>query len=357
MNMYLHVSVLAIFAFGCSRHTEDKEHDVPVEVHCVHPAADAVEETVLLRGRIAPPPGGDLSVASQVAGRVAQVSVKEGDRIGPGDPLATIEDSPSRDAVRQAEAQLAQAHAAEVNTTLTLERTRALVARGIAAKQELEDALAKAEAAKASTAGAAASVDLARRTLGRVIVRSTFSGTVTRIFRGAGALVDGTPGTPILQIAATSGAEFVADATDRELAAIREGQVVQGTLANTPEPIRGSVRARPSAVDPTTGIGVVRITLEAVPAGIPLGSFGRVTVALGRREGVLTVPLAAVRGAQGDGSEVVVCADGKAEVRPVHTGFRDAKRVELRDGVGAEDHVAIDHVLGLESGTPLREAK
>jgi hypothetical protein len=88
-----------------------------------------------------------------------------------------------------------------------------------------------------------------------------------------------------------------------------------------------------------------------------MGTFGRVTIALGHREGVLTVPLSALRGAQSDGSEVVVCKDGKAELRAVHIGFRDAKRAEILDGIRPEERVAIDHVLGLDNDTPTREVK
>ncbi|HEY8075352.1 MAG TPA: hypothetical protein VIF62_14610, partial [Labilithrix sp.] len=78
--------VLVLGAMGCKRNAADAEHEgrTPVEVHCVKPVHQAVEETASLRGRIEPPPGGDLSVASQVAGRVVIVSVKEGDRVGAG---------------------------------------------------------------------------------------------------------------------------------------------------------------------------------------------------------------------------------------------------------------------------------
>jgi multidrug efflux pump subunit AcrA (membrane-fusion protein) len=127
------VLVLLLGAVGCRRHAVDAEHEgaAPVEIHCVKPAHQTVDETTSLRGRIEPPPGGDLSVASQVPGRVVVVSVKEGDRVGAGDLVATVDDAPSRDALRQAEAALAQARATDVNAQAALERTKALVARGI----------------------------------------------------------------------------------------------------------------------------------------------------------------------------------------------------------------------------------
>ena len=351
------VLALVLTAAGCHEPPDEKDQEVAVAVHCVSPTREAVDDTLVLRGRVTPPPGGDLSVASQVPGRVMQLSAREGQRVAQGEVIATIEDASSRDALRQAEASVAQARSAEVNARLTLERTNALVARGIAAKQELEDAAARADAASAASAAAIAASDLARRTLGRVVVRSSFAGTVTKVFRGVGALVDGTPSTPLVQFAATDGVELVADATDRELSRVREGQPIVGTLANGTESFRGSVRARSTSLDPQTGVGFVRISIETPLAGVPNGAFGRVTVTLGHRENVLMVPASALRGAISDGSELFLCHDGKAELRRVQVGYRDERRVEVLAGIDLADRVATDHVLGLEPETALREVK
>src|SRR5262249_35809864 len=149
--------------------------------------------------------------------------------------------------------------AAEVNANTTLERAKALVARGIAAKQELDDAVARADSAHANVASSQAAADLARRTLGRVRVHSSFDGTVTRIWRGPGAIVDGTAAPPIVRLAASAAVEFTADATDRELANVAAGQAARIELSMGGAPIDGHVRARGAALDPVTGLGVVRV--------------------------------------------------------------------------------------------------
>ena len=71
------IILVLVAASGCKRPAGDAAHEGPtsVEVHCVEPTRQTVEETTALRGRIEPPPGGDLSVASQVGGRVVAVSV------------------------------------------------------------------------------------------------------------------------------------------------------------------------------------------------------------------------------------------------------------------------------------------
>ena len=88
-----------------------------------------------------------------------------------------------------------------------------------------------------------------------------------------------------------------------------------------------------------------------------LGVFGTVKITVGERKGVLVVPSTAMRGAIADGAEVVVCKDGKADVREVKVGWRDDERVEITDGLSAGERVALDHVLGLETDSPIVEAK
>jgi RND family efflux transporter MFP subunit len=249
-----------------------------------------------------------------------------------------------------------QAKAAQANADATLERTRQLVARGIAAKQELDDSVARADQAHAGVNAAVAASDLARRTLGRVQVRSTFEGIVTRVWRGPGALVDGTASTPIVQLAATMLAEFDADATERQLMGVAPGQAARIVLAVGGDPIPGTVRARSTALDPATGLGMVRIAMETSGPST-LGVFGEAVITIGKRDGVLVVPSTAMRGAVADGAELVVCDNGKANVRTVKVGWRDDLRVEIADGLKAGERVAVDHVLGLESGSPIVEAQ
>ena len=341
---------------GCKHAAAEHEEPIPVEVHCVPVARRAVAVTETLRGRVAAPPGGDLPVASQVQGRVVQVLVHEGDRVASGAIVAVIDDSATRDALRQADAALVQAKAAEANADATLERTKQLVARGIAAKQELDDATARADQAHAGVNSAVAASDLARRTLGRVQVRSTFEGVVTRVWRGPGALVDGTAATPIVQLAASMLAEFDVDATERQLAGIEAGQPAHVALDTGGEAIEGTVRARSTALDPATGLGFVRIGIEA-KGPVTLGVFGRAVIEVSKREGVLVLPTTAMKGAVADGAEVAVCKEGKADVRAVKIGWRDDDQLEVLEGVTEGERVAVDHVLGLETGAPLVEAK
>ncbi|HEX6767010.1 MAG TPA: efflux RND transporter periplasmic adaptor subunit [Polyangiaceae bacterium] len=343
---------------ACHRPAERAaEGELTVEVHCLKPERRALDETLSLRGHVEPPPGGDLPLASQVPGRIVSVVVREGDHVTSGQVIATVDDVAAKDAVRQAEANVGRANAAVANAEATLRRTNELVSGGIATKQQLDDAVTKAETEKQAARAAQASLELAGRTLGRVQVRAAFGGVVTRLWRGPGGIVDGTEATPIVELAAATGAEFVADATERELVDVQPGQLAQVTLNAAKKRLKGVVRTVSQALDPTTGLGFVRLTLDAADAPLLIGGHGSAEVVTRHREGVLMLPVRALRGAVSDGAEVVVCDGSKASVRVVTAGYRDEERFEVTGGIAASDEVAVDHVLGLETGTSLVRAR
>lgn len=377
---------LALLAGGCKKKAaDDEEKKPPVEVHCVVAGRGAVEEKIVLRGRLATAPGGDLPIASQVAGRVTETRVHEGDRLAKGTVVASVDDLAPRAAAKEAGAGLARARAADVAAASALVRVRDLAGRGIASKKDVEDAVARADAAHAEVESGTAAVRLATGTLGRVDVRTTFDGVVTRVFRGAGALVDGTAATPILQIVAMDAPELVADATERELARVQEGQKAEIALS-TGATLAGTVIARARALDPATGLGTVRIRVDGAShaagdgdkkdggkkdddkkdgdkkddehaAPPPIGAFARATILVGRREGAMMLPASALRGAAAEGAEIAVCKGEKVEIRAVTVGYRDTKRIEIAEGLKEGEKVAIDHVLGLDDEVKIVEAK
>lgn len=347
--------VFVVLCAACHRASSESEERAPIETRCAEATLGSIDVRVSVHGRIEPPPGADLPIASQVAGRVTQVLVKESDHVDAGATIALIDDlAASRGSARQASAGLEQAKSAAANADATLARTKELVQRGYAAKQELDDAIARADQAHAAVIAAEATQDTAQRTLGRVQVKSAFPGVITHVWRGTGAVVDGTPSTPIVQLASAETSELRADATAGQLLHIAEGNRVTILLSTGGEPLRGTVRARASALD-TTGLGTIHIGIDG--ARPLLGTFATARIDVEHKQDILVVPIASIRGAVLDGASVVVCKDGKAHLTEVKTGVRDEKNVEILEGLARGDKVAIDHVLAFEDDMPIAEPK
>jgi HlyD family secretion protein len=129
-----------------------------------------------------------VEVASKIAGRVVSITVDEGDTIGRGEIIATLDDAELRAQLRQAEANLASARAAlaeleagtrpqeilraqalvesaradKLNADINLERAESLVSAGVSEKQALDDARARADMAAAALQAAQENYDLAK---------------------------------------------------------------------------------------------------------------------------------------------------------------------------------------------------
>jgi RND family efflux transporter MFP subunit len=349
--------LLALLA-GCRRGEREGEVPTPTRtVRCAPATAQSVTDSVELRGTIAPLPDRDAQVAPQVPGRILRVLVREGDAVSAGQEVARLDAAPLADEAAQAEAARDKTVAERKNAETTRARVERVFEHGIAARQEVEDAVTRADAARAAEGEASAAARRARRQVERAIIRSPLRGVVVRVLRRPGELVDGTPATPVLEIADPARLELVADAPAAELVRLAKGQRASVTVAALPGAgWTGVVVALAPAVDPATGLGVVRIALEpAEGARPPIGLLGLARVAIGAPRTAVMIPRVAVRAGAAGALEVVLCGkDGVAHVRTIARGVQVGDQAEA-GGLAAGDQVAVDPVLGLAEGESIRQ--
>jgi len=351
------VVALLLALAGC-RHAEPEPAAPRRKVRCAPAVSRAVTDGVELRGAIAPLPDRDAQVAAQVSGRILSVLVREGDRVEAGQLIAKVDSGPLADDAHAATAALAKAHAEVKNAEATAARVQRVFEHGIAARQELDDATTRAEAARAAESEAAAASERAHRQLRRAEVASPLAGVVIRLFRRPGELVDGSPATPILEIADPSHLELTADAAASDLVRLRKGQRAEVSVAALPgRAWKGTVNVVSPAVDRATGLGVVRVTLELSDGDRPpIGLLGLANVQLGAPRQVVGVPTAAIRNGRESEAEVVLCgADGLAHVLRIPRGTSASGKSEAK-GVTAGQLVALDG-LGINDGDPIEREK
>jgi RND family efflux transporter MFP subunit len=341
--------LLALLAGACHRSdgAEDDNAHGPRVVTCARAVASQVSDTLDVRGTVAPLPDRDAQVSPQVAGRISRVLVREGDPVKAGQPLAQIDTSPLEDDVTEARANVARARAERDNAETTMRRVQRLFDRGIAARQEVDDAQARSASARAGEAQAAAAARRASSHIERATVRSPLDGVVLKVMRRSGELADGTPATPVVEVGDPSHVELVGDAPGADLARLARGAAAIVTIAGASHP--GHVAAVSPAVDRLTGLGVVRVTLET-PS--PVGMFGLARIASGPARPAVMVPAVALRNAVGAAAEVVACGE-TARVVAVQTGVRVGELVEVKGALRAGDRVAVAPVLGLVEGDRL----
>jgi len=344
---------------GCAGEPEAAPVTAVARVRCVPVASEAWSSVRRLRGVTAAAPDRDAIVAPQVAGRLLRVPWREGDAVRAGHVVAEVEAGPLRDTLAHAEAVLAQARARHEAAVAAVAREAHLFERGIRARQALEAARSEQGQSEGAIAAARAEVDRAREELARAVVRAPIDGVVVHLFRRAGELVDGTPASPVLEIADPTSLELDASATVEDLVTVQAGQAAQVTFDALPDRVfSGRVRSVAPAVDAATGVGRIQVTIDTEDVRLPIGALGEVEVEVGAPRSVHVVPASAVRSAGGAKTELVLCHDGRAAPTEVTVGERRDGKVAIESGLeGLPDPVRVveDGAAGLEEGTALEE--
>lgn len=353
-----HRMIVALLLAGCHRGEAAEEAEAPsgpAHVRCVPVTAGAFRETRVLRGSVQLPPERLARVAAQVPGRVLRLMVREGDTVAAGAVLAEIEASPFVDESTVARGELSTARLEATTADGTVARLTGLVARGVAAQQELDDARVRAAQAHANLATRTGTAAQVRRSLARTRLVAPLAGVVMRVLRGAGELVDGTPNTPVVEVGDPAAVAFAANGVADDLVLVQHGQSASLTLATSDAPAWEAHVDRVSfAVDPLTGIGTVWVRPDA-PRAMPVGLTGVARVAVAERSDVITVPESALRERDGDHAEVVLCEEHKAKAHEVTLGAASDGRVEVREGLSAGQRIVADHAAGLEDDAALQE--
>jgi RND family efflux transporter MFP subunit len=340
---------------ACS-HEAEISADRAALVRTARAETGTITDWIRLYGRIVPPPDRDATLAPLVAGSLLVVPVREGQTVKAGSLVARVEGAPLDDVVRAAEAAQRRAEAEAAYRRSAAARTRSLVDKGVASRQDAEADESAAVSAEAALAEASSALATARRRRGWADLTAPFDGVVVRVFRRPGDSVDGTPATPVVQVASAIGAQVAAEATGDSLSRIQTDEPAEVVATGSPgNVIQAHVLRVSRSVEATTGSGEVRLAFEGAAPPLPLGLGVEVRIAVGRHEHATTVPVRALRRGDAGNSEVVVAQQGKALVRKVNTGFSDKERVEIVSGLSPDETVVVDDPVGLADGMDLKE--
>jgi RND family efflux transporter MFP subunit len=346
-------AIIAASLCGCSKSgaADDaaaKKEDAPTQVTVTKVSRADVSRILQLSGSVGAVPNRDVKISSLLPGRVAELTVAEGDRVTTGQLIAKIDDHSLRDQIAQAEAGEATAQANVENAKLNLARNEDLVQRGIAARKDLEDARTESSVTAAALRQAQAALSTARLQLSRTEIHSPISGTVVKRFVSGGEQVDGTAAAPIVEVANLSEVELNANVSAADLMRLKEGQSVHLTSALVPgKTFTGQIINIPTSVDPTSNAGVVRIRIPNGNGELKLGMFLGAQVPVETHAKALTVPPAAIYRGEDGGPRVFVVQGDMANVAAVTVGFEMPDRVEVLSGVKEGDTIILTGGYGL----------
>lgn len=192
-----HALSLLLFSFILTSCYGNESGQAPPEAAGTIPAVEAVQArhgslplSERLSGTVVA--NNQVSLYPEMAGRVQQVHVQDGDQVQKGDPLVSLNNRQYQEQLEQAkatlrinQARLKQAEAALNEVSSKYERVQKLNARELSSQQQMEimqaelaSAEADVELAKAQVQQARANVQEQQEILSRTVIRAPITGTV-----------------------------------------------------------------------------------------------------------------------------------------------------------------------------------
>jgi membrane fusion protein (multidrug efflux system) len=159
----------------------------------------------------------DVEIRPKVSGFITSVCVKEGQTVGVGQLLFTIDDETYKAAVRQAQAAVNTARAAAQTARLTYENNKKLFKNNVIGQYELTSAQNTYMSAVAQVAQAQASLASAKEMLSFCYVKSPAAGVVGSLPFKQGALVSASSTSPLTTVSNISTMEVFFSMTEKDV--------------------------------------------------------------------------------------------------------------------------------------------
>ncbi|QNQ10185.1 efflux RND transporter periplasmic adaptor subunit [Sphingomonas alpina] len=309
----------------------------------------------------------DVELRPRVSGTIDRVLFTDGQNVGQGQALFTIDPRPYRAALGQAQAASAKAAASLANARSELARAQKLLDVQAISKEEFETKQAAVRTSGADLAAAQASVSNAQLNLGFTTVRSPISGRVSdrRVSSGNFA----TEGQTVLtRVVSTNPIWFSFEGAEsfylKYLRQDRSGE--RGSSRNTPNPVevqladesgyrwRGHMDFLDNAIDQNSGTIRAHAVIANPDGFLTPGMFGRARLLGSGTYKAMLVPDEAISTDQTRKLVYVVGKDGKATPRPVETGPQVEGLRVIKKGLAATDQVVIEGLTTLQPGAPVK---
>jgi RND family efflux transporter MFP subunit len=322
---------------------------IPVELHTIKPRGliDVVRFTGTTQ------PIDQTIVKSRVAGRLAEVLVREGDRVAKGQLLARFETHELQSRVNERQSAVEAARADARWTARDLSDKETLAKRNIVSQSALDAARAVAENKASMVSVAEAQLEIARRALGDAEVVAPFDGVVGERLanQGESLPVDG----KILALLDTSHVEVAAQMPAADVVRLKIGQMAKVELEGFGD---RHFEGRITRISPTAAPGSrsipVYVEISDRHEALRGGLFATGAVMVMEKGHALAVPVSALR--KDDQGEFVLIVDSDQLVRRPVGVVRTWSRGELAEVKGLESGMTVVSapLPGLKAGQRIK---
>lgn len=317
-----------------------------------------VRRTIPITGSLRPVD--QTLVKAKVAGEIRVLVVREGMPVRAGQEIARIDPTEYQWRVREREAQVRAATAQLEQAQRTFENNRRLLERQFISQAAFDSGRFALDSALGNRDAAVAQLTVAKKAMSDTVVIAPMSGVVAERFAQIGEKVS--PDNRIVSIVDLSRMEIEAPVPASDVGTVAIGQMVHLQVEGIDEPLP----ARVGRISPSTQAGTrsvpVYLRLDSHDPRIRVGLFAQGRLTVGSREGVLAVPLTALRELAGRSFVYAIDEDRLVE-RDVETGLRDETAhapngsvgvVEIRRGLAEGERIVATQLGALRAGGRVR---
>jgi len=278
------------------------------------------------------------TVSAQTGGRIAELNYDIDDFVEVGSVLVRFTDVEQSTALRQTDAQLAEARARLTESEEEYKRAQNLQERGLGSQRDLDRALAGRESAVARVDSAESAVEAAQQQLDYTTIKAPYAGIVTKRFVEIGETV--APGQPLFSGLSLEQLRVAVDLPQTVAAEVRKNPQASVITAEGRVEI-ADITLFPIA-DPVTNTFRVRLDLPNGQFGLYPGMFVKAVFAIGEAERLL-IPTEAVLHRSEVTAAYVVSPAG-VRLRQIRTGQQFGESTEILSGLVAGEVVALNPV-------------
>ncbi len=280
-------------------------------------------------------------VRPEIAGRIAQILFREGERVSKGAVLVKLDDS-----VQQAD--LDKARANLVLSKSKFERAEDLRKQGFISSQARDEAENNFKVAQAD-------VELMQARLSKLVLHAPFAGTIGLRLVSVGEYVK--EGQDIVNLESLDPLKVDFRVPELALSQVRDGQTLQVTLDAIPDQaFDGRVYAINPLIDANGRSVVIRAHVPNRDGKLRPGMFARVRLFTSDVKDSALVPEESLFPV-GEDKYVYKVVDGKAQRQKVEIGQRRDGKVEIVSGLAASDVVVTAGQQKIRDGVAVRIAQ
>jgi HlyD family secretion protein len=385
---------------GPSASTKSKS-DRPIPVQTTTVQRGSISQQTMATGDILAV--ARVEVFSKVEGRLQELRVEQGDPVQAGQVIAQIDDAELKARAERAAAELdvlraewaqmqagalpeeiaqavdrvQQTEAELTNAERLMERTRALVQRGLRSTQDLEDMTLRVTQASAAhntaekrlqllRAGARtedrqalqarlrateAALRLAKTELQNAVITAPITGIVSHRYVDLGAYI--TDRTALVTIVDMDRVKIKVPISERDISSLRPGLGAYIRVDAYPQDVfEGTIQRISPTIDLTSRSAEVEITVDNPDYRLKPGMFAKVTLILEQKHDVIVIPRAAIR-MDDKGPVVFVVQDGTALRHPVRIGLQNDTQAEILDALTPGVEIVLAGHHGLKNKAPV----